>query len=383
MVTNRSKVSKILVVLHALRPGGAEGVAVYDAISLSNQGFAVGLASERGTLEKELHARAIRFHRLYFVDPERYPKWLRYLLGLPISTVILFDLVLRHKYDCLYVHHRQSGIPSTVVSWLTGAKYVFISSSEQGKYNRGRFLTPLGQHVIAVSEQVKRNVITNFHVPVRMVTVIPNATKTDVVKVDEKSLRAFDEEWSIPTGSQVVACVASLVKVKGHDILLSAWKQVIYHFPQAVLILTGDGPLKKRLQSQCKQLGIAQCVRFLGYVDDISIIYSRASLVVLASRSEGLPLCILEAFAYGLPAVATAVSGTPEIVMPEKTGLLVEPDNPEQLAQAIMRLLSDTQLRQQLGQAGRHLVVEKYSASMRELVLGYYFRDLGRKLCLQ
>jgi glycosyltransferase involved in cell wall biosynthesis len=209
-----------------------------------------------------------------------------------------------------------------------------------------------------------------------MVTVIPNGTNTDVEKVEERSLRAFDEKWSIQPGSQVVACVASLVEVKGHDILLSAWKQVVHHFPKAVLILAGDGPLRKRLQSQCTRLGIAQCVRFLGYVDDISIVYSRAGLVVLASRSEGLPICVLEAFSYGLPVVATAVSGTPEVVFPEKTGLLVEPDRPRELAQAIMRLLSDVPLRERLGQAGRQLVAEKHSLRVHELALGNYFRAL-------
>jgi glycosyltransferase involved in cell wall biosynthesis len=237
-------------------------------------------------------------------------------------------------------------------------------------------LTPLGHHIIVISEQVKRNIINYFHIPACRVTVIPNATRTDVVREDEDALRAFDEKWSIPPGSQVVACVAMLVEVKAHDILLSAWKQVMRHFPQAVLILAGDGPLKEHLQAQCVQIEATQGVRFLGFVDNISIVYSRASFVVLPSRSEGLPISILEAFSYGLPAVATAVSGTPEIVIPEKTGLLVEPENPEQLSQSIMRLLSDSQLRRRLGQAGRQLVVEKYSSGVRELAIGNYFRTL-------
>src|SRR5207245_9252738 len=120
-MVERSHSSRILTVHFALTLGGATQVAIDDAVALRSRGFDVGFASEPGVLEKDLDARAIRRHRLYCVDPERYPRWFRYLVGIPVTTILLFLYVLRSKYDCLYVQHRQSGIPSTVVSWITGA----------------------------------------------------------------------------------------------------------------------------------------------------------------------------------------------------------------------------------------------------------------------
>jgi glycosyltransferase involved in cell wall biosynthesis len=351
-------------------------VALQDAGLLQQQGFVVAFACGRGGLEGNIRAKGIRFHSLYLVNPEKYPRWIRYLAGIPITTILLLFYVMYHKYDCLYVQHRQSGIPSILVSRLTGAKYIFIAHNELGQFNHGRLLTPLGNHIIAVSAKVKDNAVHCFQIPAHNIAVIVNATQTEVVKADELSLSTFNTRWSIPPEAPTVAYVAMLVEIKAHDILFEAWRMVLCSFPQAILILAGEGPLKGRLQHYCAHLGIKSNVRFLGYVDDLSLVYSRADCTVLSSRSEGLPLSILESFAYGLPAVATAVSGIPEIVHNERTGLLVEPDNPNQLADALNRLLAHADLRRELGAAGRRLVEQSYSLRARERALGNYFRCL-------
>ena len=171
-------VSKILFVHSVLNAGGSTRVAIDDTMSLLAAGFAVSFASENGPFAEELMDANIRFHRLYFVNPERYSRFIRYVIGIPVTTMLLLWFVWQTKYDCLYVQHRQSGLPSVIVSWLTGVKYVFISHSELGKFNRGRWITPLGKHIIAVSNRVKENIMNNFHVPSRNIIVIPNAVRT-------------------------------------------------------------------------------------------------------------------------------------------------------------------------------------------------------------
>lgn len=373
----RLATSKILIVHFALTPGGATRGAIEDARALSRQGFSVGFASDRGPLETELEADRIPFHRLYFLDSGRYGAWVRYLLGLPLSTFILLILVLRHSYAFLYVQHRQSGIPSTLVSWLTGTKYVFISRSELARYNRARWITPLGKHIITVSEQVRRNVIQYFNVPARNVVHIPNATQTDVVRASEASVREFENQWGLSSSAPVAVCVAMLVPIKAHDVLLGAWKLVLDSVPGAVLLLAGDGPCKGALQMLARSVGIDDAVRFMGNVADMSPLYSRADVVVLASRSEGLPRCIMEGFAYGIPAVATAVSGTPELVIHEKTGLLVSPDNAAELAYALIRLFSNPSLRKEIGYQAWELVRSVHSIERREVALATYFKALN------
>jgi glycosyltransferase involved in cell wall biosynthesis len=123
-------------------------------------------------------------------------------------------------------------------------------------------------------------------------------------------------------------------------------------------------------------LGILPSIRFVGFVDDISIIYSRIDLNVLASRSEGMALGILDGFAYEVPAVCTAASGMPEIVIDGKTGILVELDNPDELASALIELLADKETRKKMGQAGRKMVLEGFSYKKRESALAEYFYNL-------
>ena len=372
----QSHASRILTVHFALTLGGATQLAIDDAVALRGQGFEVGFASEPGVFEKDLDARAIRLHRLHCVNPERYPRWFRYLVGIPLTTILVLWYVVRYKYDCLYVQHRQSGIPGTVVSWLTGAEYVFIAHAEFGRFNRGRLLTPLGRHVLANSEQIKGNIARYFRVPTERITVIRNAVTTNVVRASEDAVRAFETKWSIPADAVVVACVAVMIDGKGHDVLLAAWREVRRDFPHAVLVLTADGYLRGGLEVLAGQLGIQESVRFVGFVPDLSVVYSRASLVVLASRSEGQSLTLLEAFAYGLPVVATSVGGIPEVVLPGETGLLVEPDDAPGFARAMKRLMGDADLRRRLGQAGRQLVVDRHSTATRAAALGTYFRAL-------
>jgi len=119
-------------------------------------------------------------------------------------------------------------------------------------------------------------------------------------------------------------------------------------------------------------------VRFLGLVDDMSVVYWRASFIVLSSNTEGMPMAPLEAAVYGRPAVATAVGGTPEVVLDEQTGLLVKPDDVALLAEAIIRLLGNSALSQTLGSNARALVQGRHSSAARAVVLGNYFSGLTK-----
>jgi glycosyltransferase involved in cell wall biosynthesis len=361
------------MVHYALTPGGATLVAIDYALALKRQGFQAGFASDKGQWQGRLAGGQIQFHRLYFLDPERYSPWVRYGLGMPLTIVALLYLVWRYQYGCICVHHQQSSLPAAFVARLTGAVYVFCAHID---FRSGRHLACPGRHVIAVSQAVKEKYMTKFGLPSDVITVLPNAVETNVGSVSKECVAAFEERWNIDPQAPVVACVALLNEQKAHHILLKAWQRVSVEFPQAVLVLAGGGPLRAQLEQQCSRLEISQNVRFLRMVDDVSVVYWRANFMVLSSISEGMPLVALEAAVYGRPIVATAVGGTPEVVLDEQTGLLVELNNPDQLAKAINRLLGDSEYCRLLGANARNFVQEKYSPTARAVVLGDYFRGL-------
>lgn len=174
-----------------------------------------------------------------------------------------------------------------------------------------------------------------------------------------------------------LVCPARLKRYKGIDVLLRAFATVAPRHRQVRLVLAGDGEERSALEALARELSITDRVSFLGAVppEHMSTLLAEAGALVLPSRTEGLPLAIVEGMACGLPIVATAVGGIPEVIRSGQNGLLVEPENPGQLAEALEVLLTDASLRERLGAAARKAFLE--SPHYHEAALAHLF-DLYR-----
>lgn len=129
---------------------------------------------------------------------------------------------------------------------------------------------------------------------------------------------------------------------------------------QAVVAIAGDGELRDALQRQAAGLGLSSGLRLLGIRDDLDRLLQAADLFVLSSRWEGLPLVLLEAMAAGCPVVGYAIDGTRDVLEDGRHGVLVPPDDADALASAVAALLGQPELRRELGQSGRQLVLERH-----------------------
>jgi glycosyltransferase involved in cell wall biosynthesis len=189
--------------------------------------------------------------------------------------------------------------------------------------------------------------------------VIPNGISLeDVPPADPAEARAI---LGLSADTLVMGTVGRLQPVKGTRYLLEAFTQLAAVHEDVVLLLVGDGPERASLQVLAQQLGIAKSVRFLGDRQDVSRCLHTMDVFVLPSIWEGMPNAALEAMAVGLPVVATAAGGTPEVVVDGVTGLLVPPRDPDALARAVARLLRDSDLRRTMGQAGRVRAKQRFS----------------------
>ncbi len=141
---------------------------------------------------------------------------------------------------------------------------------------------------------------------------------------------------------------------KGIDVLLNSLPLVVRQH-DVVLLIIGTGPRLDQYRALAEELDLSPSVRFLGFVehDEMPEQYARADVFVLPSRREGFPLVLPEALASGLPVVATGVGGVPEIIADGETGLLVAPEDPHALAEAINSLLSDPERMKSMGMKGR------------------------------
>jgi glycosyltransferase involved in cell wall biosynthesis len=222
---------------------------------------------------------------------------------------------------------------------------------------RTRWLYGRGvRHAVAISEAVRARLLAGG----------VSAEKTSVIgsAVDPKALASDRErgeirrELGIADDAACLLVLAALVRRKGIDVLLDALARLEEPPP---LLVAGDGEERGVLEAQAEKLGLAR-VRFLGRREDKPALLAACDALVMPSRKEGLGVAALEAMACARPVIATRVGGLAEAVRHEQTGLLVPPGDPDALAAAIARLLTDADLRRRLGAAGPARVAEGHLA---------------------
>ena len=181
----------------------------------------------------------------------------------------------------------------------------------------------------------------------------------DLGRFDDRAAQPL--QGPLRLGKPLVAVVANLWPVKGHRTLVEAIARVHARMPQARFVLVGDGPERPDLERRISGLGIGDAVDLLGTRYDVPALLSRADAFCLPSLAEGLPNAIMEAMAARLPVVATAVGGTPELVLEGETGMLVPPANADALASALLGVLADPECGRRMGARGRALIAREYS----------------------
>jgi len=160
-----------------------------------------------------------------------------------------------------------------------------------------------------------------------------------------------------------VGFVKSLAPVYGPDVLVRAMRLVVDAIPHARLVMVGEGQLRNALGRMASELGIEDRVEFLGRLTNAEVPHAMAGFDVLVncSHAESFGVVVLEASACGIPVVATRVGGVPEVCRHGETGLLVPPNDVDALAEAIIRLARDPELREEMGRAGRAFVLQNHA----------------------
>jgi colanic acid/amylovoran biosynthesis glycosyltransferase len=166
-------------------------------------------------------------------------------------------------------------------------------------------------------------------------------------------------------GTPLVVCVARLKPIKNHALLLEACALLAARGVAFRCVLVGDGPTHRDVEELRERLGLGDSVELVGAAEQAEVLrwWQRASVAVLTSEYEGVPVCLMEAGACAVPAVATAVGGAPELVVDGVTGLLATPGDAEAVADRIERLLTDPALAARLGAAARDRVERDFSVT--------------------
>jgi glycosyltransferase involved in cell wall biosynthesis len=185
----------------------------------------------------------------------------------------------------------------------------------------------------------------------------------------------FRARAGIPSDRKVILIVGRLSREKDHLTLLEAVGRLRATLaPQ--LVIVGDGPEKARIEQRAGRLGMSDYVTFTGHQSSAEQWYGIADVAVLSSLSEGSPNALLEAMATGVPAVATAVGGVPEIATDDESALLIRPGDPVAMSAAISRILTEPGLADRLKKRSRELILERHEPEARTRKLVSIYRSL-------
>jgi glycosyltransferase involved in cell wall biosynthesis len=341
------------------RIGGAERQVILLAKGLHQRGWrvsVVALSGVGGDAAAELNASGVTFlslgMRKGLADPRgwmRFHRWLR-----------------RESPDVVHAHLPHA---AWLARWsrLAAPMRVLVDtlhSSSTGAAGRRlgyRWSNWLPDRVTAVSRAVAEAHLFARMATVGKLVVLPNGVDAEAWRPNAAVRTAMRRELGLEDEFLWVA-VGRLDPVKDYPALL--WAMVDVHEP-ARLVIAGTGPLESEIRRLSKELGLERRVRFLGFEPDVRRWMQAADGFVLTSRWEGLPMALLEAAACALPAVATDVPGTREVIVHGLTGSLAVAGSAMALQEAMARMMqAPTQQRRAMGERARQLVLERFSLDL-------------------
>jgi glycosyltransferase involved in cell wall biosynthesis len=349
--------------------GGAQESLVSTVLRLDNSRHDVCVVSlSHGSTVKRLERLKIPVEVIEDEHDDRAAAALAERM-ITLKTQVIHAHMFRADVVAVYAAdlvEKRTGVRPLVVSTLHSSR--FRSAEDRELLEK---LTPRIDWLIAVSDAIVRKIVAEN----RDSTAISRIYNgVDLERFDEAPGRdVVRKEFGIPSDAPVVAAIGRLEPEKGHPTLIEAWPLVHHHFPQARLLIAGEGSERDRLEGlAAAHLRSELCcdsVAFLGRRDDIPAVLAAADVVAMPSYREAQGIAILEALAAERPVVASTVGGIPEMITDGETGTLVPSHDPSALAAAIIALFTHPDRAAKLAAAGHEMVHE-------EFCIDYMMRDI-------
>jgi glycosyltransferase involved in cell wall biosynthesis len=289
--------------------------------------------------------------------------------GFVVGLLKLWELLRRGNFDVIETFTYDSNLLALPLAWLAGIP-VRIATHHGMIEGFPRWTERLHSWIInagiasilvSVSNKTLEQAVMAGIKPAHII-VIPNGIPLGVIGAVNKS--EVRRQAGLEGEGLLLLSVGRLVYQKGHEFLVQAMPIILGQYPEVQAAVCGDGGLHDALATQIADLSLEGSVKLLGNRNDISELLASSDVFVLPSRWEGLPVALLEAMGAGLPVVATHVEGVDEVVQQGLQGLLVPPENTEALAEALLQLMRNAELRSRMGKEARKRVETFYTSDI-------------------
>lgn len=367
---------KILFYNHTGQVSGAERVLQMILSGLDRERYEPVVACpENSKLFESMNAAAVQTRGLRLLEARftwRPDRLLRYLVSFAQVIRDARTLVIDETPDAIHANSIRAGIVMAAATIGLQVPVIWHAHDILPRHPLSALVRLFAlisgrNRILAVSNAVVarfRGILLAARVPIR---VIHNAVDLERFKPDMKTRAATRAALGLNKSQPVVGIVGQLTPRKGQLGLIEAFADVVREFPNAVLIVAGE-PLFNRDEDYAEQLhktaaslGIGGCVKFLGPRSDVPQLMQVMDVLVVNSHQEPFALTVLEGLASGVALLATAVGGTPEMIAHGKNGALVSPRENAALAESLITLLHEPDLRARLGRSGRESAEAHFS----------------------
>ena len=267
----------------------------------------------------------------------------------------------RAKPDLVHVHSRRGAdLYGGIAAALAGIPAVLtrrVDSHDPALLARLKY-RPY-RAVVALSRAIERQLL-DVGVARERVVLIPSGVDTQKYRPDASARERLQAAFALPSDALVVGVVAQLIVRKRHSWLFSLLPELVREWPQIKVLCFGRGPLERRLRAELAERGLARHVTLAGFRADLPALMPGFDLLVHPAAREGLGLALLEAASAGVPVVACAVGGVPDVIVDGETGVLVPRGDAGALARALRALLAASDERLRLGAAARRYVERRF-----------------------
>ncbi len=339
---------------------------------------------EPGPLVEDIRARGIECLMLALPRPAGLRAAALFSFRLPFELLKLIRFIRKRRIHLIHVHQTPS-FWGVIAGKFTGIPVIFHIREIWGYRAYKRMIVRFSAQVIAISHAVK-NALMKIIPPslAGKIAIIYNAVDLD--RFDPgKNANNFRQEWNIPEHAPFVLMVSKFIENKGHIDFVRSCAIVKKQFPEAVcMIVGGELPGHEWYADAVKQViaetGQTETLRVVGFRSDVEQCMAAADVIVQPSTcDEGLGRIPIEAMAMAKPVVATISGGMTEVVLEGKTGCLVPKHDPEALAQAVITLLENPELRREFGQAGCQRAHELFNVQTHVAAIQEIYDAAGKE----
>ena len=369
---------KVLRVIARLNVGGPALHVAYLTAGLAERGYDTTLVAGTIARGEESMAFVADAHNVHIETLSELHREISPIRDLR-AILRLARLIRRERPAILHTHTAKAGAVGRIAALLAGdARPPIVVHTFHGHVLRGyfgrtmtfgfrtleRWLARTTTSLVAVSPEVRDDLVALRVAPASKFTVVRlGIDLAHRIASDGAQRRETRRQMGLRDDAFVVGWVGRMTAVKNTDSLVRALQALVDLGVDARLLLVGDGPDRDHLERYAHELGVMKRCLFLGYQEDVARFYDAIDALVLPSVNEGTPVSVIEALAAERPAVATRVGGTPDIIRDGIDGFLVDPADPDDLAERLAELARDAPRRAAMGAAGRARVLERYAVS--------------------